>query len=892
MIFSSRLASFQSLCYGIIFFFLGSPTQAQSLLISPTDLYNSDYRDSVQVLESFDDLLLSANEQQQLATVLGSRTDGKFLQLAFTNQEAESAAIYLRFCRMAKEIVVFHQQGEDWISSVLTPANRGEATILQSTHLYYHLNIGRGQTENLIVYVQFEKGQNDPHYNELFLTYAEQVEFEYFEKTSLQGVYAGLVLLIALLSLVAAFLLRYRPLFFFGLHMPFWIPYFRNQTNLLGIWDRLFPSMDMFQQSSFNILFIILFTSLFAIEFLQLRKRIGKWFSFYTGSIAVVIGILLYSTFVSLVPWLNFSLIYILLLHLAINIKLSLQGFRDAQQLLGSIAVLIIAGLAMSLVQIEGIPTFRFTPYLFQIGTLLFSLILFFSLAGRVSKIRQDRREAEQLIKIKTQFFQDISHELRSPLSLVLDPVRKVYEELPPGSQKEALALAKNAGEGLQNLVNQILDLSKHEFQPPPLHAKEQDLNAFLRTQCSQYSSLAQSRQIRLEYSGPAGELLMGFDADKFQQVIANLLSNALKFTPAGGSVMLLLREIEGGAEIVVSDTGAGISAKALPHIFDRFYQDPEVAPNAQPGTGIGLALCKALVAQHQGEISVQSTKGSGSTFTIVLPKMNLEEDSEFDLLEEKQVHSKAKPLVLVAEDHPDLRMYLKQCLEEEYEVLLAKSGLEAWEMALERIPDVLLSDLMMPDLNGLELTERMKSHKQTCHIPVLLLTAKSDQKSVNEGLAIGADDYIAKPFNSDELRLRVANILKQLEIWRQRMADLDLPKVAENTLNKVDRAFLEQLESTLAHQFAQAEFGVEELSKEIGMSKTHLNRKLNHLVGHSANKLLQNYRLAEARKLLLQKEGNVSEIAFACGFNSVAYFVKCFKDKYQETPGQLLQSP
>ena len=892
MIFTHRVASVQSVFLSLICFFSVLFSQAQSFQISPSQLYNSDYRDSVQVIAHLDNLSLSPAERQQLEEVVGSGAAGQFLQLDFTNADVVSAAIYLRFCRMAEEIVVFHQQENQWIPTLLNATTRGQVTILPSTHQYYYLSLGRGQTEALIVYVQFEEGTADPHYNELFLSYADRVESEYLEKTDLQGIYTGLVVLITLLSLVASFFLRYRPLLYFGLHMLFWIPYFRMQHNLLGIWDRLFPTMDLFQQSSFSVGFILLFSSLFATHFLRLQEHMGRWFALYVGSHVVVIGILFYSTFIGLLPWLNYGLAYILLFHLAINIWLSLRGIRPAQQLLGSMAVLIIAALAMSLMQIELIPSSRFTPYLFQIGTLIFSLILFFSLAGRVSKIRQDRREAEQLIKIKTQFFQDISHELRSPLSLVLDPLRKVYEELPQGAQKEALALAKNAGEGLQNLVDQILALSKHEFQPPPLQLRVQDINAFLRTQCSQYSSLAQSRQIRLTYSGPVGEIMLGFDADKLQQVIANLLSNALKFTPAGGYVELQLKSDADGVEINVTDNGTGISAKALPHIFNRFYQDPEAAPNAQPGTGIGLALCKALVEQHQGEISVQSTKGSGSTFTILLPNNSLAAEAIFDEQEEEAMVSEtAKPLLLVAEDHPDLRNYLKLCLEEQYEVLLAKTGLEAWEMALERIPDVLLSDLMMPDLDGIELTQRIKTHKQTCHIPVLLLTAKSDQQSVNEGLAAGADDYIAKPFNSDELRLRVANILKQLEIWRQRVAGLELPKVAENTLNKVDRAFLEQLANTLTVHFANAEFGVEELSKEIGMSKTHLNRKLNHLVGHSANKLLQNYRLAEARKLLLQKDGNVSEIAFTCGFNSVAYFVKCFKDKYQETPGQLLQA-
>lgn len=863
----------------------------QHFKIHPKNLHNTSLEDSVVVYTQLAELNLDDHLRKQIENKLSDRPSGRFLKLNLQNLDQAAGAIYLRFCRIAEEVQVFRFQDDSLISQHLNTADKHQGSILPSTHYYYHLSLGAGQRQDIVIYLQFSEDNKDPHYHEVLLYNAQEIESDYFEKSSIQSFYAGLILLIVGLSLVSAWALKYRPLLFFGLHMLFWIPYFQIQNNLLGVWDFIAPSLNIFQQSTLTIAFLIAFANFFTSEFLRLKERIGKWYYGYFALNALAFVLLLVSTFGPLLTWINYLLALVILQTLVLSIYLSLKGFKAAKQLLLSIGFLLFGALAMSLSQIGLLPISWITTYLFQLGTLVFSLILFYSLAARVTKIREDRKEAEQLIKIKSRFFEDISHELRSPLSLVLDPVRKVYSELPSGDQKEALKIAKNAGEGLQALVNQILDLSRHEFKAPPLVLKEQDLNAFLRTQYSQYSSLALSRQITLEYAGPSSAVVCAFDAEKMQQIIANLLSNALKFTPAGGQVELRLKDLVDTLLISVSDTGAGISTKAKAHIFERFYQDPDAPPTAQPGTGIGLALCKALVEQHQGEIRVESELQKGSTFSILLPK--LLSPSAPRPIEETKIKDapspEGKPLILVAEDHPDLRAYLHQCLKLNYEVILAKNGAEAWEIALDQQPDIIVSDLMMPDLNGIELTQKVKAHKETCHIPVLLLTAKSEQDAVNEGLAAGAVDYMAKPFNSEELLLRLSNILKQLETWRQKVAELDLPKVAENTLNKVDRDFLENLEEALVREYSNPEFGVEDLASEIGMSKTHLNRKLNVLIGHSASKLIQNYRLNEARKMLLEKQGNVSEIAFSCGFNSPAYFVKCFKDKYQETPGQLL---
>lgn len=864
---------------------------AQTFRLKLQEQYGSILDDSMAVVDALDNLQLDSLKKSHIAKHLRDKPGGKFQQFTLKNLDSEAGALYLRFCRLAEHLEVFRFVGDSLEHTSLARGELRHQSTLPSSHNYYRLNLGGKESSSFIVYLKFPESFPNPHYQELALFEANQVSSGYFEKAAIQNFYAGFILLTVGLSLISAWLLKYRPLLFFGLHMFFWIPYFQIQHNLFGFWNLVLPQFNFLQHSTFNIGLLLLFAHFFTLDFLKLKERIGKWFYGYTGINALTFILTLLALKWTLNQWLNFALALVVVQHLVITVYLSLKGIKSAKQLLLSIGFLLLGALAMILTQIGVFPLSWITTYFFQLGTLLFSLILFYSLAARVSEIRIERKEAAQLIQIKSQFFQDISHELRSPLSLVIDPIRKVHDALPDGENKDALKIAKNASEGLQSLVNQILDLSRLEFSPPLLLLKSLDLNSFLRTQCSQYSSLAQNRQILLEYAGPSREVWCAFDPDKMQQIISNLLSNALKFTPAGGEVMLRLKDTGEKVEISVSDTGTGISRKAIDHVFERFYQDPEAPPTAQPGTGIGLALCKALVEQHQGSIKVKSERSKGSTFSIELPK-NLNPSAVRQAEEsnwEEIPREGAKPLVLVAEDHPDLRTYLHQCLKGSYDVLLAKNGLEAWEIASDQQPDLIVSDLMMPNLTGIELTKRIKSHKETCHIPIFLLTAKSEQEAVNEGLAAGADDYLAKPFNSEELLLRLQNILRQMETWRQKVAEMALPKVAENTLNKVDRNFLEQLENSLAQEYSNTEFGVEDLAALIGMSKTHLNRKLNVLLGSSASKLIQNYRLEQARILLLEKQGNVSEIAFACGFNSPAYFVKCFKDKYQETPGQLL---
>lgn len=866
---------------------------AQSLVFKGLSLYNTDYRDSLQVLENLEASSLSQNQKAFVQKQLGSKPRGKFIELSMHNKKQERLSLYLRFCRLAESIHLFRFEGMQTEHFHCGTGFKDPSVSLPSSHHYLKMDLTEDEKAAVLLYLEFPTNIKEPHYTELFISEVSRVDQEYFKKVSGQHFYAGLILLIAFLSAFAAYWLRYRALSFFALHLIFWVPYFHLQLNLESVWTRALIVENYLDKSMLSIFFIILFASLFIVDYLKLW-RWKAWFWPYFASHVLSLALLAYSIWQKPLAGLNFFLVGILLYNLVVCIKLSLAGNRAAKLLLASFSIVVLGGILSSLSQLGYLPTSAFSPYFFQIGTLLFSLLVFLAIAAAINKIRNERLETEQVLALKTQFFENVSHELRSPLSLVTDPLRRVWTNLPAGKDKEALGIAKRASEGLQNLVNQILALSSADFKPPEMNYQRLDLNSFLAYQVGQFQSLAEERGISLSFSSTCPDGTACIDEEKMQQIVGNLLSNALKYTPSSGWVSLKLQEsTKDSLRISVCDNGPGIPEEAQAHIFDRFYQVERTERSFQVGTGIGLALCKMLVEQHGGSIEVKSKMGAGSCFEVEIgrqlervPWPQTETEAESNSQPSPNAH---RTQILVAEDHPDLGQYLEECLGSQYEVSLCQNGKEAWEKALDQMPDLVVSDLVMPQVDGLELTQRIKSDPRTAHIPVILLTAKSEQGAVQEGLKAGADHYLAKPFNSDELILRIENILKQREEWRKKLASLDLAKIGEAQQNSLDQAFISKLEAQLTENYHDSVFGVEDLAKAVGLSKTHLNRKLKALGVESANKLIQNFRLEKARAFLLKKEGNVSEIAFACGFNSAAYFSKCFKDKYHEKPGDLI---
>ncbi len=528
-------------------------------------------------------------------------------------------------------------------------------------------------------------------------------------------------------------------------------------------------------------------------------------------------------------------------------------------------------------------------------------------LALRLEKSESDK--LRELDSVKSAFFANISHEFRTPLTLLLGPLQEMEAGTFRGDAKKYFPIMRRNASRLLQLVNQMLDLSRLENGKLKLQNAPGDLHRMLRAVAGSFESLAATKQIDFKINIPAAPFFVNFDADKLEKIAANLLSNAFKFTPEEGRVIFEIStsEISGKTEIGVSDSGIGIAAEQVTHIFERFYQVENSGADLQPGSGIGLALTKELVELQGGKIEVQSIENQGTTFTasfdfektkpaeasvFVEPKMVLGKISTPILTSNLNGNLNGKspktaaPLVLVAEDNPDVRAYIVEYLQEKYQILEAKDGQEALELATENIPDLILTDLMMPILNGTELTKKLKNDVRTHHIPVVMLTAKSGRDDKISGIETGAEAYLTKPFDGDELRAVLQNLLAQRKILQEkysRQIRLDAPKTEAVSL---DDQFLQKVLAEIEENLNDETFGVEPLAASVAMSRSNLFRKLDALLGKSPNQLIRERRLLRAKLLLEQGAGNSTEVAFMTGFNSPSYFAKCFQEMFGVQPG------
>lgn len=527
-----------------------------------------------------------------------------------------------------------------------------------------------------------------------------------------------------------------------------------------------------------------------------------------------------------------------------------------------------------------------------------------------------EKLEAEKLHEldaVKTRFFTNISHEFRTPLALLTGPLEEISQKYP---QEKLVPMMQRNVKRLQNLINQLLDLSKLEAKQLKVEATEGDLSVFLRQLFASFESLAQNRQIIFNYSQTHQSYPAFFDADKVEKIVTNLLSNAFKFTPENGRVNVrvdsptLALPGREGIIITIQDSGIGIESDRLPHIFDRFYQVQNDNQRNYEGTGIGLALVKELVEVLDGDISVTSQVGKGSTFIVKLPfELNPQRTenvvpSKFSLPKEaansvfpieNETHiayplSAEVPLLLIVEDNPDLRTYIRSIFEQSYQIIEATDGEDGLQKAFEHVPDLVISDLMMPRLDGLGFCQQLKSDIRTNHIPVVMLTAKATLDDRLEGLKLGADDYLSKPFNRNELEVRVANLLQQRQTLRQKytqqLAEVNPEAVQEQVLS-LDGLFLEKARSIVNLHLSDSGFDVEQFCQEMGMSCTNLHRKLKALTDTSTTEFIRTIRLQRAAQLLHQPAATVSEVAYQVGFESLPYFSKSFQEQFGITPSE-----
>ena len=523
-------------------------------------------------------------------------------------------------------------------------------------------------------------------------------------------------------------------------------------------------------------------------------------------------------------------------------------------------------------------------------------------------KMRQANRklislnaEMKEVTAQKLQFFTNVSHEVRTPLTLILAPLDRLIVSLRESPYASDLGLIQKNANRLLRVINQILDFRKVEGKQEKLAVREIDLVPFVGEIKSYFDSMASVRAIAYTFTSSIKQCTLWIDPDLLEKVFFNLLSNAFKFTPEGGSVRIELTEEEDRVFIQVIDTGSGIQPGNLPHLFDRFYTE-----DRSMGTGIGLHLVKEYIHMHGGEIRVESEPGQRTTFTVCLRKGKAHfEDSdlmetpvshqayEASRLDDSETHkmlSKTYPYtILITEDDDEVRCFLERELSPHFKTRTAANGKDALRVLEEEEISLVVSDVMMPEMNGFELCRMIKSQLPFSHIPVILLTALTDERQRIFGITGGADDYIQKPFHTDYVKIKIIHLLQERQKLRERL----LEKLRDNKLllsepekvESIDDTFLRKFAEQIEAVYADPEYNVEKLSETLGLSRGHLHRKIKELTGTAPVEFLRTYRLNKATQLLRQNAYTVSEVAYRTGFSSPAYFSKCFKAVYGVTP-------
>ncbi len=641
------------------------------------------------------------------------------------------------------------------------------------------------------------------------------------------------------------------------------------------------------------------------------RLRFIVWFRL--GFAAIVISLYTVTMNVRLTD--NITALFLVLEYIGAIISLRLifgKSDRRGFFLLAGMAFFVTGVVLNAISVIMGVGLrFSFT----QIGVMGEVALFTLGLGFRMVFLHQEKRKAltfKSLDEFKSKFYTNITHEFRTPLTVILGMAEQLEMAKPQtvGSQKDKVELIRRNGEQLLRLINQLLDLSKAQSGKLALNLHQADAAGYLRYLVDSFHTFATSRDIRIRFLSEIDHLNMDFDAEKLLDIISNLLSNAIKFTHPGGEITVKVgRTPDHFLSIKIKDDGAGIPEDALPHIFDRFFTAKDTG-NPAGGSGIGLALTKELVELMLGHISVESKVGVGTCFTILLPITNqtaLEAapDPPFRLEEptvaqayipvqhplfRASAEEEDRPICLVIDDSADIVQYLQMLLEPEYILAVAYDGKRGIEKALELLPDIIISDVMMPEKDGLEVCDFLKNDERTSHIPIILLTAKATVADRIEGLRRGADAYLQKPFNQEELFLQLkksVELRRRLMSYFSKMPSLTSSEPAPEIDIEIEDAFLKKAQAAVEKHFADDDFDIHRLCRALTMSRAQLHRKLTALTGMSATHFIRSIRLQRAKELLQTTNLTVSEIAYEVGFRDPNYFSRTFTEEFGISPSE-----
>jgi signal transduction histidine kinase/DNA-binding response OmpR family regulator len=536
-------------------------------------------------------------------------------------------------------------------------------------------------------------------------------------------------------------------------------------------------------------------------------------------------------------------------------------------------------------------------------------------------KLREyEVKKKSELEEIKSRFFANLSHEFRTPLMLIRGPLEQLKKGEIYGDNSENIDLIERNSDRLKELIDQLLELSQLEKASISLKTEKENVIAILKGLLSSFEYLAMQKNISTSFESDTDKIFCWLDRDKFEKIINNLLSNAFKFTPQGGEVFVKvgekIKEDKHYVEIEISDTGVSIPKDKIDKIFDRFFQVDDSAQRSYGGSGVGLALVKEFVELHKWSISVESEHGKGTEFTLLIPmwddylnedeKISAESMDDLKTLDlkksglEKSYHyqkvtqdnsglsdSNNKPTILIVDDSKDVRIYLSGLLTSNYNISEAANGEDGIISATENMPDLIISDIMMPSMDGMEFCRRIKTEWQTSDIPVILLTAKASAQSRIEGLEIGVDDYLTKPFDSKELFTRIKNLLEQRKRLRDKYNNDPYALTETGKLNKADNDFLNKFIELVNTNLDKTNFGTEQLARELYVSRTQLHRKMLAITGQAPGEFIRIIKLKRAAKLLLDGKFSVTQVAYEIGFSSPAQFTRAFSKQFNCVPSE-----
>ncbi len=709
-----------------------------------------------------------------------------------------------------------------------------------------------------------------------------------------------------------------------------------NTGDLADWFDMVYTASAPHFISLFKLItyFALIAYGAFLRSFLDLSKLLPKWDLIFKAWAYIAIPFLILDTILMVNTHFNYNIAdiititYILgFLATSFIFLIPLYKTKDKKGYFIIVGVTLMS-LGIFLTILDRFQTVDYSTLYFKIGTVLEIIVFSLGLAFRRREIEFEKRDAEfelekskilqeqehreaerlkELDNLKSILYTNITHEFRTPLTVIMG----IADNLKNNSQ--AKELIKRNSQNLLRLINQMLDFSKLESGNLQLNLHKADIISFLQYLTESFYSLASEKKIRLTFYSEIDQLEMYFDEEKIQYIIYNLLSNALNYTKEFGKVILHTRAIQNSSEsflqIKVKDTGMGISEKDLPYIFDRFFQSRDSKKELGQGTGIGLSFTKDLVHLMKGTITVNSQPNVGSEFTIRLPvpenvnegkiQQEISSSSEIEVenagsavqlqnsIKKLDGSNASKPIILLIEDNLDVVTYIKSCLEDSYEVQTALNGQLGIEKAIEIIPDIIISDVMMPEKNGLEVCELLKSDDRTNHIPIILLTAKATQENKIAGLKTGADAYLTKPFDKKELYIRIEKLV-QIRKQIQEKYSKDASKLLLRTKSEIEDSFIQKVVLLIEENLEDPDFSIAHICHELHLSHTQVYRKIKAITGETPVHLIRIIRLQRGLELLKNSEKNISEIAFEVGFKDPNYFSRAFNQEYGKSPSSI----